>query len=248
MKKIVVLGVLLVAFASCTIREKMHLKADGTGSFTTVVDMSAMMERMGQQMASDDGPVSEREEMTFKEFFEEKQDSISKLPKEEQAALKALENMKMTMVMDSEAKVFDLAIGLDFKSLKELTNVNEKISKAQMVAASQSEEGAKAAANPMLSGLGDNKTNVAYTMTNNTFVRKTEILKDAEPDENAAMLKDMLVGSKYIQEYTFEKAIQSVNVKNAIISEDKKSVIIEHTLQDSMDNPKALDLEIVFED
>lgn len=247
MKNILIVLLATLALTSCTIREKIHINADGSGSYKTQMDMAGMLEQMGPSMRNDDGShMKEKEVVLFSEFLDEKRDSIAGLPKSEQEALKAMEDMKMIMEIDTEAKIFDMEVGLDFKSIDDLKNIGEKVSRAQKLALSK-EKGASQ--NPMTAGLDGDDSRVIYSMVGNKFTRKTNVLEKSEnePDESAAMFKDMLGESKYIIEYSFAKKIKSVNHKGAVLSEDKKSFTVEHKLSDYFDNPTSLDLEVEFQ-
>lgn len=61
------------------------------------------------------------------------------------------------------------------------------------------------------------------------------------------LMKDGFKKSKYIVEYTFPKKIKKVNAKKYKLSKDKMSVNIEYSIEEYMDKPEELSLQIELE-
>ena len=69
--------------------------------------------------------------IVFKDILETLKDSVAALPEEKQKAFEAVKDMYMKMTMDEDKGLFSFGIGLNFKSINELTDIGEKIQKAK---------------------------------------------------------------------------------------------------------------------
>ena len=142
-KKRCLLVVLAVTLVSCQFSETMVINEDGTGRMSLTMDMSELMAMMP---ANDTLQVKMDSVMSFKKLFEEKKDSIAKLPKEEQEYLKLLENYQMRILMDPEEQKMKYEIFTNFKSVAEANNLmeglnaSERMSVSPMENSSQSKE------------------------------------------------------------------------------------------------------------
>ena len=53
--------------------------------------------------------------------------------------------------------------------------------------------------------------------------------------------------SKYVIKYHFPKPVKKVSNKTALFSEDRKTITIEYSFNEYMDNPDKLNFEVEFE-
>ena len=80
----------MVAFSSCTFTEEITINSDGTGKYNLDMDGSAFMAMMPKDSVGGKNEKPIDSTFSFKQLFEEKKDSIVKLPKEQQDKIKKL--------------------------------------------------------------------------------------------------------------------------------------------------------------
>ncbi|WP_294820270.1 hypothetical protein [uncultured Flavobacterium sp.] len=244
MKKGILLGLgLIMAFftTSCTFSETIVINENGSGKVSFDIDGSGLMAMAGDKMA-EDGEKRIDSSFTFKELLAEKADSISKLPKEEQARLKSLERFTVKMLVDPASKEMTINMFADFDkadNLQDMMNLFGNMSNMN-----------KKAGQPDMGGLFQNGSEVTYKYDGKKFVRGVKMVdkpkkKDEEGDEE--MYKAMFGESNYQLNYTFPKKVKKVSNKNAVISADKKTVTLTYPLSEFFDNPKAMALDVEFE-
>jgi len=242
--KLLSFSFLIATLTSCTFTENIYINDNGTGKFSVDMDGSPIMEMAGDQIA---GQMGENKKdidttFTFKEVFAEKKDSIAKLSPETQKELKKLENYVVSTKISSEKKVFLMNMATDFKNVNELQDILQTLGTLQKL------EGGK---NPMGSGFGDNSSKLSYTYDGKKFTRKAVVdqqkkaakAQDAEGD----MSKMMFASSSYIVKYHFPKKIKKVSNPSALFSDDKKSITIQYSFMDYMENPDKLNCDVEFE-
>ena len=244
MKKIqyAILAAIILLAASCNFTEEIHLQEDGSGRLSINFDGSEMMDMAGDELTkTNEKPIDSI--ISFKDFLEEKKDSIAQLPLEEQEKLKKLEPFNMRMVMDPEQKVmkFDL-----FSEFKDVSDVNDAF------AAFQDASSIGNNSNPQQGQMKptEQPTEVYYTFKKNKFTRKAEIIdqelfqQQLDSLEGAEMF---LSGSTYTLKYHFPKKIKSTTAEAATFSQDGKTLIYEVNFMDLMKDPSVLDLEVELE-
>jgi len=225
-----------VLLTSCMFTEEIHVRNDGSGSYSFKVDMSEMMNSLGEMSPKDSLKKSEVLDtiVFFKDILEENKDSIAKLDKEDQEIIQALEDLKLHMQVDEEKGKMLLDFKLDYKDISELKNMQEKIVKAQALNEKKKEDKSM-----------PSNSEVDYSFNGKTFSRKVT-LKNLS-DEQLTEVKEassFLEGGTYRVIYHFEKKIKSVSFKNALISDDKKTMTIEIPMDSIIKNPKLLDFEV----
>ena len=242
--KFLVLSLAMVCFTSCQFSENIYINEDGSGTMEFAFDASELMVMAGDEMAKE-GEQSIDSVMSFKELFDEKRDSISKLPKEKQEQLKALEPFKLHMVMNTEKQQMKFDLSTEFKNVNELQDMFETMSKLQEL-----EDNGTANANPF-SGMDQNNTKLVYNMAGNTFTRTATIInkelhqKAVDSLQNMSM---MFASSKYKLNYHFPRKIKSVSNENAMFSNDRKSFTLEFGFMEYATNPEALNITVILED
>lgn len=244
-KKIYLLIVLAVTLVSCQFSETMVINEDGSGRMSLTMDMSEMMAMMPMQDTLD---MKMDSIMSFKKLFEEKKDSIAKLPIEEQARLKLLENYQMRVLMDPENQKMEYEIFTDFKSVAEANNLMEGLNASETLSASPMGTSAapKDKKEPQEQPIA-----VRFNFENNVFTRDAYI-KDkkgfAALADSIQSLEAFMDEAMYTVKYTFPKKIKSVSVENAEISNDGKTVTFQKPFFAYMKNPDELDIEIILEE
>ena len=190
--------------------------------------------------------------IVFSEIMETYKDSVAALPEEKQLAFEAVKDMYMQMKMDEDKGSFDFGIGLNFDSIDELKGIQEKIEKAKSLNSKNDQVGAMKEGSPVGKFMPNDKIGVDYSLTTHSFSRTTTLSKLEEAykfefEEGDKEFIDYFKESFYIIEYTFPKKIKSHSIKNANLSEDKKTIIYQANWIDFLQAPKALDIVIDFE-
>ncbi|WP_335977619.1 hypothetical protein [Gaetbulibacter jejuensis] len=239
----------MVCLTSCQFSENIYINEDGSGKMEFSMDASELMQMAGEKM-KEDGTERMDSTIVFKDFLDEKRDSISKLPQEDQDKLKALENFKMHMLMDTETSVMKFDLLTDFKDAGELQDMFQAMNS---VGNMQGEGGMKPAdaSNPF-SSLGSNSaTDIKYTFKKGVFKRSAKII-DTELHQQAmdslSSMEMMFATSNYTLNYHFPKPIKSVSNEAAMFSDDRKSFTLEVNFMESLKNPALLDVEVILED
>jgi hypothetical protein len=152
----------LFFLTSCAITESFEIKEDRSGKFRYDIDLSQMMEMVGNMGAEEPSKSKKKKNkkkeevvsrdmdttFTFKSILEEKKDSIAKLPVEEQQKLKRLEKFTVHMVMNEAEKKLIYSMYADFDSIDELMEMMSPMQSMQSI-------GGGAAANPMANSAAD---------------------------------------------------------------------------------------------
>ncbi len=234
-----------ILFSSCEFTEKINLNENGSGTYTLNMDMGAMMNAM-KKMGNSTSTDSEKPEildtiMNFKDFLLEKKDSITKLPKEEQEKLNALKDMKLHLEMNETNGVFNMDFIFDFKSIDELKNIQEKISKGHALNEKKKESPSPEAPTEVLFSFDGKKFHRIVVDKNLSDEEKEAYKKSME--QGASMIN----GSSYNIEYHFPKPIKSTTYKDATFSADRKTLYIKTDFNTITTNPELLDFEVILE-
>lgn len=291
MKFILRLSILTVVFlfTSCAITETFEIKEDRSGKFRYDIDMSQMMEMAGN-LGTEESSKSKKKKnkkskeigskdmdttFTFQSIFDEKKDSIAKLPIEEQQKLKRLEKFTVHMVMNEAENKFIYSMYADFDSIDELMEMMSPMQSMQSI-------GGGAASNPMAGSASealkdDSKTSYFYdgkvfkkivapgsfqealkqemeTIEEEVVEESAEEIDGATEEEIEESLDKMSESmamvfeqSSYKMVYTFPKPVRSITFENAQFSADRKTVTVAVSMDDYMEHPEKLSFEVVFE-
>lgn len=248
--KFLLLLTFLVVLVSCNFTENLNVKDDGTGTFALEVDGSGLMAMAGDKLS--EGLTQKKDTkvidstFSFKEIFEAKKDSISKLSPEQQAALKKMENFVMHIKMNAEKQQFLFSMDTPFKSVGDLQNMMDGFTTLKDLKGKSDKDGMS---NPLANGIGNN-AKVDYSYNGKTFIRNAIIDKEALDEiknDSLGMTKMFLASSKYTLKYHFPKAVKKVSNPDALFSADRKTVTVEYPFLDYMEHPEKLNLNVTFE-
>lgn len=237
----------LITFSSCTVTEHITFNEDMGGTYKNSYDLSTMM-----KMAGGSRPKSVEKEKTkmdtlinFSEFLVAYKDSIATLPAEKQAELLAMKNMSLHLKLDEDTGDFFMEVSKPFDSFNDIEFVSYQMDDMFEMAKMQSGQNKMTTQN---SGPDIQMDKVTYTYANNTFRRVdpkvlveeggtfdkllNEPEEETEEDKQAKEITKQLLGqfdemlekSSMTLTYTFPKKIKSVSHKNAVLSEDGKTV------------------------
>ena len=239
---IICLTLILGLVAACNFTEEIHINEDGSGKLSINFDGSEMMEMAGEEMAkTNEKPIDSI--ISFKDFLEEKKDSIAQLPIEEQEKLKKLEPFNMRMVMNPEKKEMMFDLYSEFKNVSEVNDAFGAFQDASSI-------GGKS--NPQQGPMkpAEQPTEVDYSFNKNKFSRKAKIVDQELFQQQLDSLQGaemFLSGSTYTLKYHFPKKIKSTTAEDATFSQDGKTLIYEVNFMELMKNPSVLDLEVELE-
>lgn len=256
---------LALSVTSCVVKETLIFNADKSGKLNYTFDLAKLAQMGGGKSKSKKGKEVVDSTFTFKDLYKDKQDSIAKLPFEEQHKIKQLEKFNLHLVMNEEKGVFLYEMYTDFQSPSELEELFSPIN----AASSLNPAGANASLSSKDTPKNDGITQ--YTFDGKKF---TKFVKVQSKDELNQEIKNKLKGegaseeeieeanelskqmtetfeklyqeSSYETTITFPKKIKKVNAKNAVISKDGKSVTIPYSMEDYM-NSTNLNFEVELE-
>lgn len=241
--KFFTLIIITTFFASCNFTENIYINEDGSGKMSFDVDASAIMDVAGDQMKNEKSMDST---FAFKTFFEAKKDSIAKLPQVDQERLKKMENFSVNMKMKPEEKKFVFSIFTNFKNTSELMDMMEAMKTIEDMKGKKKEQDPS---NPF-SNMSQNNTDLKFAYNGKTFSRKVKVkdlaLQKTISDSLGSM-KGMLAAFNYTIKYHFPKKVKSVSNKNALFSEDRKTITIEYPFTDYLEKPESLSFDVVLE-
>ena len=250
MSKVYLLALCLftVFFTSCQFSENIYINDDGSGRISFSFDGSQLMQMMGEKLAQE-GEEAVDSTFSFKELFDQKRDSISKLSAEEQAKLKSLEDYSMHMIMnpDTQEMKFEL-----FTEFDKATDMKDMFKAMNNFSNMQGEGAAKVNdPNNPFSAMGEGgNTELDYSFDGRTFTRKVTVIDKEKQEKLGDSLNEMasmFATSTYKLNYHFPKPVKSVSNDKAMFSADRKTVTIEFPFMTYALDPEALNLEIVLE-
>lgn len=243
LKKVSLLVCLTLVLSSCQFTETLVLNEDGSGRMNIEMNMNELMAFGGNEA---DSIVSKIDTIiSMKQFLAEKKDSISQLPKEEQASLKRMENYNIHMIMDSETKEMLFNIYTDFTNIEEANDLMMGLDKTSSlmpgVNNASSVEGEEST---------DNVMGVAYSYKKGKFSRDAFIKDKVRHQQQVDSMKNtesFMSSMVYKLKYTFPRKIVKSSIEDATFSLDGKTIEVERSFVDYFKNPDILDLELEFE-
>ena len=236
-----------ILLIGCQFSEELHITEDGSGKISFNFDGSEFMQISGDKITEGREEIIDST-MVFKDFLEEKKDSISKLPIEQQEKLKKLESFSMHMLMNPQSKEMKFDLYSDFKEIEELGDIFSNFKTASAIG---NKNTASPASDPLSVSNEQEPTKVIYSYKENKFKRITEILDEEKLKMSVDSLEQMkmfLASSKYKINYHFSKKIKKISSDNALFSQDRKSFILEVGFLEFMEDPRVLDVEVELED
>ncbi len=242
--KLFYLLALTLVITSCQFTEELILNEDGSGRIAVAVDLKEMLQiaSLGDSVMTATDTI-----INMKDYLEAQKDSIAKLPANEQAKLKKLENYVMHLKMDPETNVWDIETYLDFKNIEESNNLMNAFEVAPTVLPSVNNSGK---INPGNKADDNNVIGTNYSFKNGIFKRDSYIKDKEAHKKQVDSLKsaEMMMGSvTYKLKYTFPKRIKKSSLTDATYSLDGKTLTVEKGFLEYIKNPDVLDIEVELE-
>ncbi|EDP72224.1 hypothetical protein FBALC1_14022 [Flavobacteriales bacterium ALC-1] len=267
MKKIILLLAFACFLTSCNVTESLVFNENGSGEFLVTYEMGDAMKAMTKAMGGGKSDSEKKEggevmdtTMVFADIMETYKDSVAALPEEKRLAMEAVKDMFMNMKVDEDEGIMNLGIGLNFNSIDELKNINEKIRKAQSLNSQGDQVGSMKENSPLGNFFGSENNKTGYTLTEHSFSRITKIdipegtAEDAmeelfnEEDESNQEFMDYFENAFYNVKLTFPKPVKSIDVEGAVFSEDRKTITYRVNWIEYLKNPLILDTNVKFVD
>ncbi|MDW8852944.1 hypothetical protein SD960_22785 [Flavobacterium sp. MMLR14_040] len=247
----------ILVISSCTIKEKMIINEDGSGSFSYGFDMSGIFKLGFKSKDSTKKSKVIDTVFTFKEVFEKSKDSIAKLPADERQKLKILEKFRVNLKSNEDEK--QLAFDLEYNfpstdSLKDMVTPFESLEAMPRIG-----PGKKLGSLNTLPNKQNKRTLFSYNYDGKVFSKKIVSPADAKKsDKNkkkeklgddpfSKKMAEILKECSYSMEYHFPKKIKTVSLKNAVIAKDKKSFVMKIPMQDLPEDEEKLGFIVTFE-
>jgi len=253
MKKLVLLFIGLILMTSCQMTEEVTFDRNGSGTYSLNVDMGQMMSMMkGMEKGKDKDslkvdkkPEKKDTIILVSDILEKNKDSLKNLSKEEKEALYALKDAKIHIAMDEAKDKMLMQYIIPFKNVNDLSNINKKLKKLN----SLNKNKRKNNIDDLEKSMPEAK--VQYTFNKHKFRRivmpapKSKEKDSVKKDDDK--MQQMLGMFKYKLVYHFPYKIKSVSYKDALLTADGKTLIIEMPMDKLVENPKLLDFEVKFE-
>lgn len=242
--------VISISFTSCQFSENIYINEGGSGRMEFSFDGTQLMQMAGEEMSKGKEEAIDST-FSFKELFDTKRDSISKLTEEEQLKLKKLEPFSMHMVMNPKTSEMKFDMFTDFTEVSELQDMFKAMNSFGNMEKGKSGAQANDPTNPFASLGEDGSTALEYSYNGKTFKRVAKIIDKEAYKKVTDSLGEMAVmfgSSKYKLNYHFPKPIKSVSNEAAMFSADRKSFTVEFGFMEYLSNPEALNVEVVLED
>lgn len=234
------------ALTSCTFTEKIYISEDGTGAYQMDMDLSEIMgfsKNLENNTETDEGTEKKALQkmdttIQMSAFLELYKDSISRLSADEKAVLESMKDAKMQMYMDEAAGDFQVNFVYDFKTVNELQDMQNKVSKAYNMSSKKDQKFTSLSSNSFYY----DKNSFKRIVIPNKISKKDQQELDKNMDEMAMFM----MGSTYNLEYHFPNKIKTTTAKGATFSDDKKTLFISLPLDEVLGDESLLDFEVKF--
>lgn len=251
---------------SCSISESIVFNEQMGGVYKSTFDMSQILAitKEGNVKNDDETPSKVIDTtLVFNQFLEQYKDSISSLPKDEQKHLYAMKDVLIDLHMNEDQGIFNFTMHKPFADFEELKQVNQQLDAALGIVQNITDSDAAATPAPQEQITEMTKTDpVTYTFSDNVFTRsqpKKEASSELGVNESAmeeedtvdlfkGQFEDMFKVTLYTMTYTFPKPIKSVSNKDAVISEDRKTITFQTDVNAIDKNPELMNLEVTLQD
>ena len=239
------------------------VKDDGSGVLSTKVDMSSMM----AMISGMGGMGEEKMKMDTSFVMGSLVDSAEALTAEEKEILR---KASIEMNMDSESGTMVFNLHVPFKNLAEVEKIRLAMEKADLVGKSLSKLGKEGAAeegedeaNPLLGQMStDGKEQGPGLPTPEEYFtyhfEDGKISRKQIPEKIAVLANDELMGKmneaigqglpamRMVYTVKLPRPVKKAEGKNVVVSDDKKTITIENTLDELFDDPTKFEFLIEF--
>lgn len=264
MKKIVSIYLILLTLglSSCfDVFNTLTVKEDGSGVMSTRVDMGSIM----GMLANMGGMGEEKVKMDTSFVLGSMVDSAENLTAEEKELFRSA---SVDLNMDSESGAFEMTMTTPFRKLEDMNKIREVMKKADFLGKSLGKLGENNAPkeqeeeemNPFKGmsvggkepGIPSPDEYFQLHFENGKISRKQigEKIADLANDELLSKMKEAidqgLPAMRTVYTITLPRPVKNVTGKNVVVSDDKKTITVENTLDELFDDPGKFEFEIEF--
>jgi hypothetical protein len=232
----------IIIFHSCQVTETIHLNSDGSGSIL-VEEMRD--EQSYQLLAGENYSKEEKYEDTtyvFQDYAKKYEENFSRLTPFEKSVYQKHFPVKVKIKKSSYEKEFRTQLSQQFKSIVEVADLYK------------TEDYADNIQNNYALSAEKHYYSVVFLFDGNCFKRIVAITNPEElkkQQEELAKIKERIatfpLKQSFELRYYFPKPIQSVSNTKAVISVDKKSLVLTFSLIEVVVNPELTNLEVFLE-
>lgn len=247
MKKTLLLFVSTILLISCKFTERVYIRENGSVEYESELNFSDMMGLMFTNLDKDslrqigEYPLdtlmrfSDMESMSGKLGDEETSDA-------EREFMKALDKFTVRMLMnDDEGK---MVFGLKEKDVNSFNTYMKHVQTASDKLAKKDKKSAENLSNSGIMNI------MEFSYNGKTFTRRSNgpgMGFDEIEDSTAQAAREMMGMFDYKLEYHFPKKVKKSSIKNATFSLDGKTMTIETTMMELMENPDKYNFTVEFE-
>lgn len=256
MKRFMLLLVAIVCFVGCyEVNEEITIKADGSGTHQTRMDMGQMLE-MIQSMAGEEELAKEGLDKVLDTtiYMKSVLDSAKDLTPEQKELLK---DGKMNLQMNAKEKLFKAQVDIPFKGYKNLQSLmsgkGNSMSGLSQLFKGVFDKGEQKPAldSPKDPGLEDMNSIFDVVVKDGLISRKVNLEKHKELIEKPeiAQMQQMATGGMEILYTTVIKLPRPAKkTENPLIklSDDKKTVTLKYNLLDLFDHPEKFSYSVEY--
>jgi len=248
MKKLLYLVFASVLLVSCQITERAYIEENGSVRYETELNFSEMIGMVYNDATKDSlrqiGQFPIDSVMNFSDLEKmEPQSDQKEMSAGERDFMKVLDKMKVHMLVnDNEGKV---TFGIQEK---DINSFNAYMKQIQAASEKLAKEDPDAAENFSKSGL---MNPMEFQYNGKSFQRiasnQTAGIFDDMNDSTANSMKQMMGMFQYKMEYHFPKKIKNSSIENATYSLDGKTMTIDVSMTELIENPEKYNFKIEFE-
>lgn len=233
---------ILFFFASCQITETITINSDGSGTIEIeqIRDENSYMQIAGEEYSKEN--VFQDTTYIFQDYINKYRENFVKYKAEEQELFQKYAKVKVHLKKSSFEKEYKNELSLHFKTVSEIPDLY----KTENYASDIQHNYALTAENHYY--------RIGYDFDGKVFKRSVVIINKEELEKAKQESEKFLerygnssLMQTYNLKYHFPKNIKSVSNPKALISSDKKGLIIEFPLSAFYGNPEMTNLEVVLE-
>lgn len=233
---------LLVFFTSCEVTETLDIKPDNTGTVTfgSHRNENSYMQIAGQEYSKE--TVFKDTTYVFQDYISKYNSNFVKYAPKEQELFNTFKNVKVHIKKSAFDKEFRTTITQSFLKVENIADL------------SKTEHYIDDIVHNYALAAEEHYYNIRFTLNNNHFNRIVTITNEdifKKEKEKIESYKQQFSGFKLVETYSlkyhFPRKIKSVSNSSAMISEDKKSLELQFSIVDFLQNPVSTNLEVVLE-
>ena len=232
----------IITLHSCQVTETIHLNSDGSGS---ILVEELRDEQSYQLIAGENYSKEEKFEDTtyvFQNYVQKYAETFEKLTPFEKSVYEKHFPVEVKIKKSSYEKEFRTQLSQQFKTISEVADLYK------------TEDYADNIQNNYALSAEEHYYSVAFSFDGTRFhriVKITDPVELKEQQDKLAKIKERIstfpLKQSFELRYYFPKSIHSVSNAKAIISADRKSLVLTFSLIEAVTNPESTNLEVILQ-